>query len=207
MTERRCVLGMCNVFRKFFQGYSKIAFPLYKLTKKGQPIKVEPCGEAVRNAFEERIERVSNPPVLALPRNHFFYTLDTEAAEQQIRAALSKEDKPSGIKRQPFGYWSRSWNDAETIYSTLQNECLTIVWSFTTWRPYLQRSNSQLNADQASLRWLLSTTEFSGTLMRWRLRLSDYDFERHYKKGIHNSVAEYISRATTENGTTGEIEE
>ena len=33
----RSFLGLCNYFRKFIQGYAKLADPLVKLTKKDAP--------------------------------------------------------------------------------------------------------------------------------------------------------------------------
>lgn len=109
-------LGICNVFLSFIGGYSKVASLLYNMTKKGQPIKLEPFGQAEEKAFDDLIERVKNPEVVALPRNELFYSLHTLASEQKFGAAHCKEDKQVGTKRQPIGYWSKSLNDDEKRY-------------------------------------------------------------------------------------------
>ena len=46
----------------------------------------------------------------------------------------------------------------------------------------------------------------SGRLIRWRLRLSEFDFEIKYKKGNANSQADALSRLLTEGETVDEID-
>ena len=64
-----------------------------------------------------------------------------------------------------------------------------------------------VNSDQASLRWLLEIAEPSGRLTRWRLRLSEFDFEVKYKKGKLNTHADALSRLQTSGGTTIQVDE
>lgn len=56
------------------------------------------------------------------------------------------------------------------------------------------------NTDHSALRWLMSITEPSGRLMRWRLRLTQFDYEFSYKKG--NLKAQGV--ALSHLGTRGE---
>ncbi len=58
-----------------------------------------------------------------------------------------------------------------------------------------------------SLRWLLEIAEQSGRLMRWRLRLSEFDFEVRYKKGKANSQADALSRLATLGETVVPVDE
>ena len=50
-----------------------------------------------------------------------------------------------------------------------------------------------VHTDHASLHWLLTIDDPSGRLMRWRLRLAEFDFEVKYKKGKENAQADALS--------------
>ncbi len=51
-----------------------------------------------------------------------------------------------------------------------------------TLRPYLLNVEFDSHTDHYALKWLMTITEPSGRLMRWRLRLSEYRFVIRYKK-------------------------
>ena len=204
-TELRSFLGLCNVYRRFVPNYARIAAPLTDLLKKDKPIKLEPFGEAEATAFRSLIEAISSPPVLALPKVNLPYSVDTDASHRQIGAALF-QTHPEG-ERKPIGFWSRTLHQAEINYGTPEKECLAVVWALNTLRPYLQGETFIVHSDQASLRWLMEITEPSGRLMRWRLRLSEFDFLVKYKKGLLNTQADALSRMPTTGGTTVEIDD
>ena len=204
-SELRSFLGCCNVYRRFIRDYTKMAAPLYAKLKKGEAVILDPFNEESDAAFRNLIEAVTNPPVLALPRADLPYSIDTDASAYQLGVALFQQP-PEG-PREPIGYWSRTLQAAEKNYSTPEKECLAVVWACTVLRPYLQGAPFVVHTDQASLRWLLTTTDGTGRLMRWRLRLSEFDFDVKYKKGTHNSVADCLSRLRTAGDTTTELED
>jgi len=204
-SELRSFLGCFNVYRRFIRDYTKIAAPLFALLRKGQPVKIAQLSEEAIYAFDELIRAVTNPPVLALPRADLPYSIDTDASDYQLGVALFQH--PTEGPRQPIGYWSRTLQGAERNYSTPEKECLAVVWACGVLRPYLQGAPFVVHTDQASLRWLLTTTDGTGRLMRWRLRLSEFDFDVRYKKGTKNSVADCLSRLRTLGDTVTEIDD
>ena len=64
VTELRSLLGLANYYRRFVEGYSKIASPLTDLLKKG---KTWDWNEDCQKAFEKLKEAMVSEPVLALP--------------------------------------------------------------------------------------------------------------------------------------------
>ncbi|MGH0053544.1 MAG: Ty3/Gypsy family RNase HI domain-containing protein, partial [Sphaerochaetaceae bacterium] len=112
---------------------------------------------------------------------------------------------PDGT-RKPIGYWSRSLTSAEKNYSVTEKECLAVVYALLTLRPYLIMEKFTVHTDHASLRWLMTITDPSGRLMRWRLRLSEYDFDAQYKKGLKNCQADALSRLPTNGETSIDID-
>ena len=74
-------------------------------------------------------------------------------------------------------------------------------------RPYLEREHFIINSDHHSLKWLMNIDDASGRLSRWRLRLSEFDFEVRCVKGVKNSLADAMSRLPTSGGTTVPIDD
>ncbi|XP_057418514.1 uncharacterized mitochondrial protein AtMg00860-like [Lotus japonicus] len=64
VTEVRSFLGLAGYYRRFIEGFSKIAMPLTKLTKKDQPYNWTPECEA---SFKELKKRLTTSPILVLP--------------------------------------------------------------------------------------------------------------------------------------------
>ncbi|CDF40922.1 unnamed protein product [Chondrus crispus] len=168
---------MCNVYRRFVKGFAKIAAPLNRKTGKNQPFEFEVLTDEEYEAFVELKKRLVSPPILALPRYGKKYTLDTDACAYQVGCALLQE-QPDG-DRLPIGYWSRALTDAERNYTTTEKECLAVVWSILTLRPYLYGNTS-------------------GPLERWRLRLAEYDYDVQYRPGIKHQLAGGVSRLREE---------
>jgi len=51
-----------------------------------------------------------------------------------------------------------------------------------------------MRTDHQPRRWIYSTTDSSGRLMRWRLRLSEYTFDMQYKPGASHHAPDFLSR-------------
>ena len=51
--------------------------------------------------------------------------------------------------------------------------------------------------DHSSLSRLMEISDPSWRVKRWRLRLSEYDFDVKYKKGTRNGCADFASRMNT----------
>jgi hypothetical protein len=79
-TELRSFLGMCNVYRRFVEGFAKIAAPLTDLLKKGQPETFVLNTDQQKSFHLLRIALIQ-PPILKLPKEGKLYTLDVDACD------------------------------------------------------------------------------------------------------------------------------
>lgn len=61
-------------------------------------------------------------------------------------------------------------------------------------------------SDQATLRWLPKIFEPNGRLVRWRMRLFEFDFNVQYKKKLLHTQADAISRLCSWEETTVPID-
>ena len=201
-TELRSFLGLCNVYRRFVKGFSKIAAPLNLLLRKGETPQLGPLSSEQVSAFETLRDALLNPPILALPRLEGTFTLDTDASDHQLGCCLL-QTQPDGSQR-PIGYWSRALTNAEKNYSTTEKECLAIVWAILHLRPYLEQQKFIIRTDHHSLRWVLNLSDAQGRLARWRLRLLEFDYEVQYHPGALHHGADMMSRLQSENPAIAE---
>ncbi len=194
-TQLRSFLGLVNVYRRFIEDFAKVAGPLNELLKKGAPDKFE-LNEAQLEAFRKLIDAVVSPKVLALPVPGLPYSIDSDACDYGVGCALF-QTHPGG-ERKPIGFWSRTLNDAERNYGVPERECLAVMFALKTLRPYILYERFVLHTDQESLSWLMNIEDPSGRLLRWRLRLAEFDFEVKYKLGKLNTQADAMSRLFTD---------
>ena len=85
-------------------------------------------------AFETLKERLTSPPVLALPKTGRPYIVDTDASAYQLGSALLQQQDDDVWK--PVGFWSYSLTDTERDYSPTERECYAVVWAMKTLRPH-----------------------------------------------------------------------
>lgn len=139
-------IGLAEYYRKFIEGFSKIAKPLTKLTKKGENFE---WTQEQQNIFETLKEKLTTAPVLKYPE--FIVTTDT--SDYAIGAILSQGQ--IGQDR-PIAYVSRVLSMAELNYSTTEKELLAIVWAVKHFRPYLYGTRFTIVTDHKSLVWLFN---------------------------------------------------
>ena len=76
-TEVRSFLGLAGYYRRFIQGFSSIAAPLTRLTRKEEQFRwTEEC----EHSFRTLKERLTSAPILALPDGHEDFVVYTDAS-------------------------------------------------------------------------------------------------------------------------------
>ena len=85
------------------------------------------------------------PPVLAFPKKNLPYSVDTDASDYQIRAALFQTHPDA--KRKTIHFCSRTLAAAERGYFVSEKEYLAVIWAFQTLRPYLYGEHFIMHAD------------------------------------------------------------
>lgn len=123
VTQVRSFVGLASYYRKFIRGSSKIAKPLFDLTKKDKQCM---WNQDCEDSFLELKMRLMSAPVLAFPKvggNKFI--LDTDASAYAIGAVLSQVQDG---KERVIAYGSRCLDKAERNYCVTRREMLAVVY-------------------------------------------------------------------------------
>ena len=80
-------LEFCNFYRKFSEGFSKIAKALYQLTEKDKKWEF---GKKQQKAFERRIHKYTHGPILAHYDPKTVVTIETDASKYATAAIISQ---------------------------------------------------------------------------------------------------------------------
>lgn len=86
------------------------------------PTDVNPFGAEEDQALRQLINFTTSALVMVLPRTELPFSVDTDAGDYQVEAALFQTD-PDG-QRKPLEFWSRSLDCHEKKFSKTENECL-----------------------------------------------------------------------------------
>ena len=194
----RSFLGLCSYYRRFIPKFSQIAAPLTDLTKKGVDVLNLSQTDKCQDAIEKLKLAITSEPVLATPRFDRQFVVKTDGAQTEgIGGVLGQEDDDA--HERVIAYYGRRLQDAERNYTITEIELLAALESIRNWRPYLWGRHFKLVVDHAALKWLHSMRDTieggpASRLMRWVLKLSEYDFEVEHKAGAKHCDADGISR-------------
>jgi hypothetical protein len=192
-------LGLLGYYRKFIPDFARITKPLTSCLKKGRKIILN--AEYI-HCFEKCKTLLTNDPILQYPDFSKEFLVTTDASDVAIGAILSQG--PVGSDR-PICYASRTLNDSELNYSTIEKELLAIVFATKYFRPYLFGRPFKILTDHKPLQWLINLKEPNSRLTRWRLKLSEYTYDVIYKKGKLNTNADALSRIEIHNEETESV--
>ncbi|GJR06690.1 putative reverse transcriptase domain-containing protein [Tanacetum coccineum] len=118
-TEVRQFLGLAGYYRRFIEGFSKIAKPLTKLTQKN---KSYIWGEEQESAFQLLKQKLCEAPILALPEGNDDFVVYCDASLQGLGAVLMQREKV-------IAYASRQLKPHEENYTTHDLELGAVIFA------------------------------------------------------------------------------
>ncbi|GJU51704.1 putative reverse transcriptase domain-containing protein [Tanacetum coccineum] len=183
-TEIRQFLGLAGYYRRFIEGFSKIAKSLTELTQKN---KKYIWGEDQESAFQLLKQKLCEAPILALPEGNNDFVVYCDASHQGLGAVLMQREKV-------IAYASRQLKPHEENYTTHDLELGAVVFALKIWRHYLYGTKCTVFTDHKSIQHILNKKELNMRQRRWLELLADYDCEIRYHPGKANVVADALSR-------------
>lgn len=199
----RSFLGFCSYYRRFVQGFSKIAGPLHDLVNMclhvGPPAKVNQMlvslwNAECQNSFDILKDMLTSAPVLGFADFTSPFILETDASGLGLGAVLSQRQDG---KIRVISYASRRLRNAEKNdknYSSMKLELLALKWAIVEkFRGYLLGSRFTVITDNNPL-CHLGTARLGAIEQRWMAQLAAFDFEVQYRPGRCNAAADALSR-------------
>ncbi|GKC77708.1 putative reverse transcriptase domain-containing protein, partial [Tanacetum coccineum] len=183
-TEIRQFLGLAGYYRRFIEGFSKIAKSMTKLTQKG--VKFD-WGDKQEAAFQLLKQKLCSAPILALPEGSEDFIAYCDASKKGLGAVLMQREKV-------ISYASRQLKIHEKNYTTHDLELGAVVFALKIWRHYLYGTKCTVFTDHKSLQHILDQKELNMRQHRWLELLSDYDCKIRYHPGKANIVADALSK-------------
>nr|GEV05003.1 putative reverse transcriptase domain-containing protein [Tanacetum cinerariifolium] len=171
-------------YRRFIEGFLKIAKSTTKLTQKG--IKFD-WGEKEENAFQLIKQKLCSAPILALPEGIEDFVVYFDASHKGLCAVLMQREKVTA-------YASRQLKIHKKNYTTHDLELGSVVFALKIWRHYLYGTKCTVFTDHKSLQHILDQKELHMRQRRWLELLSDYNYDIRYHPGKENVVADALSR-------------
>ena len=184
VSEVRSFLGLAGYYRKFVEGFSRIAAPLTKLTRKD--VKYD-WVDACHRSFEELKNRLTSALVLALPNGRDGFVVYSDASRQGLGCVLMQNDRV-------IAYASRQLKKHEENYRTHDLELAAVVFALKIWRHYLYGVPCRIFTDHKSLQYMFTQKELNLRQRRWLELIKDYDCTIEYHPGKANVVADALSR-------------
>ncbi|KAF8761585.1 hypothetical protein RHS01_01289 [Rhizoctonia solani] len=165
--------------------------PLHNLTKKEVPWSWEAQEE---EAFQELKSLVTHSLVLIHLNPDLPYYLETDASGVAMGAILSQRGEDNRLH--PIAYMSKSFSGAKANYDTHDKELLAIIKALEEWQIFLEATDRpiQVFTDHRNLEYWMQARTFNRRHARWRIFLSNFNFEIHYCPGKQSGKPDALSR-------------
>ncbi len=121
VTNIRSFLGLIGYYRNYVQGYSRLAAPLFEMTKKDVNF-VWDMG--CQQAFQELKAALVDAHVLTRPDFKRTFCLDVDWSPRGVGAILSQKE---GRFEKVVAYASKSLTEAQRKFHPMEGECYTLI--------------------------------------------------------------------------------
>jgi hypothetical protein len=149
--EIRSFLGLASYYRRFIEGFSKIARPMTELLRKDKKfVWLEAC----EKSFQELKKRLTSAPVLVLPDNQKNFVIFCDPSRHGLGCVLMQEGRV-------VSYASRQLRAHEQNYPTHDLELAAVVHALKIWRHYLIGNKCEIYTDHKSLRYIFAQSDLN----------------------------------------------
>ncbi|UYV73515.1 hypothetical protein LAZ67_10003901, partial [Cordylochernes scorpioides] len=198
----RQFMGLANYYRKFVKDFSKISFPLVRLTRKNQPFI---WNEEVEESFAKLKMALSTKPVLAIYNPDYPSKVYTDASKYGIGAILTQIGPDN--EEHVIAYYSKTLQPHQENYSAYEMECLAVIQATDHFHVYIENQPFEIITDHAALQWLFTMKKPKPKYFRWILNLSSKSCNIVHRSGTQQTHVDALSRLPVVNIATRELQE
>ena len=184
--QLRSFLGLINYFASFIPGLAGLSRPLYELCHSDQPFE---WSQSLLSSFKDIINQVAHAPALTFINYDHPVIIRTDASDIAVGGVLFQEYAGTTHFVQ---FWSKAFTGAEKSWCTIEKEAFAMYYGILHCRHFVSGHHFILETDHRNLVYLHRAEV--PKLVRWRLRLQEFDFEVRHIPGATNLVADILSR-------------
>ena len=187
-------LGLFSYYSIWIQDYSRRIQPILNNTsfplspeaiKCFEALKADICKASVA-AFDE-----------SLPLQ-----IETDASAVSIAATLSQQGRP-------VAFFSRTLTNSERLQPAVEREAAAVIEAVRKWRLFVIGRRFTIVTDQQAISFMFNPSHSSkikhDKIMRWRLELSEYQYEIKFRPGSENGPCDALSRVCSAAAETGSV--
>jgi hypothetical protein len=163
-------LGLAGYYRRFIEGFSKIAKPMISLLEKGKEFN---WSYKCQDSFNQLKLRLMSPPVLIMPDLQKGFDIYCDTCRQGLGCVLMQEGHV-------IAYASHHLRKHELNYPTHDLELALVVHALKIWRHCIMGTKCQVYTDHKSLKYIFTHKDLNLRQRRWLELIKDYDLEIHY---------------------------
>ena len=186
-------LGSLNYVSEFYPHLRQQCKPLFDRLKDNPP-----AWSTIHTSIVKQIKiHVRTLPCLDIPTPNSFKIVETDASDIGYGGIL-KQQTFSGSPEQIVRFHSGVWNSAQSNYSTIKKEILSIVLCISKFQDDLLNQKFLIRVDCMSAKHVLQkdvqNIASKQIFARWQAILSIFDFDIEYIKGNHNCTPDFLTR-------------
>lgn len=146
VSEVRSFMGLAGYYCKFVENFSRVAYPITSLQRKGNKfIWSEKCEEALKTIKY----KLTSAPILSVPDPAGDFMVCIDASLEGIGAVLMQGGWV-------IAYESRKLKDHELKYPTHDLELVVVVHTLVQWRHFLLGHRFELHTNHHSLQYIFT---------------------------------------------------
>ncbi|GFW70680.1 retrovirus-related Pol polyprotein from transposon opus [Trichonephila clavipes] len=146
----------------------------------------------VQDYFNKVKRALTEVPVLKLPNFQEQFNLFIDASGVGIGAVLNQNHRPIALA-------SRTLKKDESNYIVTECECLAVIWTLNKFKTYFGTLPVKVITDHTTLTKLAIGKNLSSRMIRWALKLSEFNIEWELRPGVQNIVADVLFRNAVDN--------
>jgi hypothetical protein len=170
VTNVRSFLGLTRYYRKYIREYSRLASPLFELTKKDVPFV---WNRDCQRAFDALKRALVEAPILVRPDFKKSLCLDVDWSMKGVGAILLQRE---GRFEKVVAYANKGLTEVQRKFHPMEGECYALIWGIMHFRQYLHMTHFILRTDHKPLEWLATMSDANGRRGRWIDMLQDFSF-------------------------------
>ena len=182
--EQQRVIGLFAYYAQWIPQYSDKIKPLISNV-------IFPLADEALLSFQNLKSDLINVSLEVIDENSLF-AVETDASDVAVSATLNQNGKP-------IAFYSRSLSKCEQAHSSVEKEATAIVEAVRKWSHLLTGKRFQIVTDQHSVSFMYDNKNRgkikNAKILRWRIELSQYQYEIVHRAGKLNAAADTLSRA------------